>query len=168
MIKHIIKTTTCLMILVLTACSSSDFENNLFLVFKEELATVEKYQQDYIGYMTYQIQKFEQKQSRSQELIRSINTKYGKMSNVEKTAYQQRWQKEFQPLINKIYASTRIMILNQKQNPTQQELAKIQELTIRLEFKQKKAADENLLPIFFSIPNVNPEKSNLKKNNETL
>ncbi len=120
--------------------------------FKHELNLVTQYQNDYIQYMVYQVQHFEQKQKKLSHLISIINKHYGKLSKDKQIQYQQKWQTKFQPVTDKIFQGTRQMILNQKAELTPKKEAKIQELSITMSLKEKTVPLDKLKPKFMSLP----------------
>lgn len=124
-------------------------EERLLESFQAELKMVNSYQTDYVGYMTRQIDDFQKKQNETSRLIQQINEKYLGLSDSERIAYQKKWQKIFQPVIDEIYNQTRNMILVQKAKADAGQLVKIQELTVRMELLEKETAVTKILPQFF-------------------
>ena len=119
-------------------------------MFQQELATIARYQNDYMAYTAYQVEVFEKKQNDTTAQIKSINKRFSKMSDLEKNQYQRDWQKKFQPVIDEIYEKTLPMLPNVQKNLTSTQEAKIQELMVQLEYKQKQSTDVKLLPQFYN------------------
>lgn len=137
-------------LLALASCQNTSPEEKLLTMFQQELATIERYQVDYMAYTAYQVEVFDKKQSETTDQIKSINKKFSKMSDLEKNQYQKDWQKKFQPVIDEIYKKTQPMLANVQHSLTPTQEAKIQELMVQLEFKQKQSADIKLLPQFYN------------------
>lgn len=138
---------------VLVSCSESkEIENpeqHLLNVFKMELALVEDYQDDYIGYMKQQVVFFKKKTRLASEAIAVINEKYKEMSSVEQVEYERNWRKQFQPIVNEIHEETRKMIANQTAHLSTGKRAVIQELAIKLEILEKETESVKLVPKFY-------------------
>ena len=137
-----------IILLGLASCQNTSPEDRLLELFQQELVTIERYQNDYMAYTAYQVEGFEKKQIETTDHIKVINKKFSQMSDLEKNQYQKEWQKKFQPLIDEIYQKTQPMISSVEQNLTPVQEAKIQELMVQLEYKQKQSTDVKLLPQF--------------------
>lgn len=133
----------------LVSCLGTSPEEMLLAMFQQELATLERYQSDYMAYTAHQVEFFEKKQNETTAQIKLINKKFSKMSDLEKNQYQRDWQKKFQPVLDEIYAKTQPMLSSVQKNLTPIQEAKIQELMVQLEFKQKQSTDVKLVPQFY-------------------
>lgn len=126
-------------------------EQKLLNLFKLELRLVEAYKENYVAYMVYQVNNFGKKNRLMSESIEAINDKFSKMTTDERREYQFAWQSKFQPIIDKIYEATRKMILTQTKNLDQKNMARIQELTIKMEILEKEVPSAKLKPQFFIV-----------------
>ena len=106
-------------------------EESLLGIFKLELDLVDRYENDYVGYMQYQVEHFSKKDHLISEAIEKINKKYNSFSDEEEKAkYVKYWNEQFQPIVNKIYDRTRNMIIKQTSNLTPEKMAMIQVLAV--------------------------------------
>lgn len=133
----------------LVCCQKAPPEDKLLVLFQQELDTIDRYQGDYMAYTAYQVSIFEEKQDQTNAQIKSINKKFSQMSDLEKNQYQRDWQKKFQPVVDEIYQKTQPMLAGVQKNLTPVQEAKIQELMVQLEYKQKQSTDVKLLPQFY-------------------
>lgn len=127
-------------------------EQKLLNLFKYELELLNDHQDDYVGYMQWQIENFDSKQKLTNELIEKINENFKEMTEETKRDYQVYWSREFQEVVDGIYKKTKSMLENQNRNMDPKILGKIQELTIKIELMEKSSPAKKLLPQFFIEP----------------
>lgn len=127
-------------------------EEKLLNLFRHELQLVEQHQEDYVSYMIWQVEHFKDKQKLTGKLIQQINEHYQGLSENEQSEYMIYWQRQYQPVIDAIYANTRNMILNQTKELNSENMARIQEMSIKMEILEKEAPSSKLIPQFFIEP----------------
>lgn len=149
----------CIFLILIVSCSSAEQtkkargpEEKLLNLFRLEKKLVEDYQNDYIGYIEYQIVNFERKQNIANDIIKDINTIYDALGEDEKREYQLKWEELFQPIIDEIYQKTRTMLVNQTGRLDQKQMTKIQELYIKMEMMEKAKPAAKLKPRFYTTP----------------
>lgn len=131
------------------AQNNAPVEEKLLTVFKNEAPILAEYQNDYAGYMTHQIDRFDKTQKKTVGFIKEINKKFDGLSEPQKTEYQKKWQLQFQPVIKKIEELTKNMIAYQKANLNAQSLSTIEELSLKMKKMEKKFNDVKLKPQFY-------------------
>lgn len=127
-------------------------EQKLLNLFMYELELLNEHQDDYVGYMQWQIENFSSKQTLTNELIEKINSNFQEMTEETKREYQVYWSRQFQEVVDGIYTKTKSMLENQNRNLDPKVLGKIQELTIKIELMEKSSPAKKLLPQFFIEP----------------
>ncbi|HLD45307.1 MAG TPA: hypothetical protein VJC18_07715 [bacterium] len=141
-----------MLLLLPQACNRTPPERALMKHFETENALTVQFQNNYIGYMEYQLAHFSEKRAQLEGLFRTINSPFNKMTTVEQQAYQRHWQTLMQPLVDSLYANTRLMVMNEKEKATPAKLAKINELTIKMNLLESAAPNQQLLPQLFGTP----------------
>ena len=140
----------------LESCSkkepSIEPEQKLLNLFQYELDLLNDNQDDYLKYMTWQIEHFRKKQELTNKIISEINERFKNMTQDEQQDYQLKWNRKFQVVIDQIYERTKSMLDNQNKNLDPKILEKIQELTIKIELMEKETPSQKLLPQFFIEP----------------
>lgn len=124
-------------------------EEKLLNVFKNEIPILEEFQNDYTGYMTHQIDRFNKTQKKTVGFIQEINEKFEDMSEYKKIDYQKKWQIQFQPVIKKIEELTKTMIANQTASLDPKNMATIEELSLKIKEMEKSFNDVKLKPQFY-------------------
>lgn len=134
-------------------CSSSQIqvssEEKLLGIFKNEIPALESYQNNYAGYMTHQINHFDETQKKTVNLIKEINKKFETLSDLQKNDYQKKWRARFQPTIQRIEELTQNMIAHQKTDLNAENLLIIEELSLRIKKMEKNFNDVKLKPQFY-------------------
>lgn len=146
----------CIFLLLLGGCSVFEDrslpEEELLEIFRQELGLIAHHQANYIPYMEHQIAHFDKKSEKTMRAIERINRKFAGMTPEEKRAYQEKWRRHFQPVIDRIYRKTRKMILRHETSATHGELAQFEELTVKINLLERDSPQAHLLPRFFDDP----------------
>ncbi len=160
------KSRLCHLFLILTlflaSCAEKpdeqEAEEKLLKVFQTEQHDLEQFENStYVTYMDYQIKNFDKKQKLAVKLINQINKNYVALPEKNQDAYQREWTKKFQPVINEIYARTRALIIHQTGALSRETMARIQELSDRMNDLEKNAPAPKLKPTFFVTPTIPTE-----------
>lgn len=143
--------------LVFFSCQHNDYspEENLLNFFKNEVVVLNQYQKgSYVDYMRFQNQTYKSKRKIANQLIEEINRRFEEMDPQEKIAYQKKWQKKFQPVIDEIYKKTKNLVAWETKQLTPENMAKIKELSIERKTMEEAMAEKKLKPLFFELPEV--------------
>ena len=134
-------------------CSGSQnklsVEEKLLGVFKNEIPTLETYQNNYAGYMSHQMAHFDKTQKKTVSLIKEINEKFATLSDIQKNDYQKKWRSQFQPTLKKIAELTQAMMAHQNKELNTENLLIIEELSLRIKKMEKNFNDVKLQPQFY-------------------
>lgn len=99
--------------------------------------------------MEHQVKNFSGKQKEMASTIEAINKKFARLSLSERPVYEEKWRREFSPLMHALVEKTDIMVKKQDENSGPMRLAKIQELSLKMAALEKQTARVSLIPRFY-------------------
>lgn len=130
----------------------SDPEEKLLKVFKDELATLDEFKdKSYAQYLEHQNEVFPQRTRHTLKLIEAINAKYDAMTTDMRISYEEKWQRQFQPVIDDLTQRTRDMATRATADLKPDDIGKIEALHVKRENLEKKAPMVKLKPQFYRI-----------------